>query len=170
MRAAASRMLINDLVVALYAALHQHSGALLGDQTKQQLSQPGLYDATRYGLVTVPCRCWALSRCASNMSCTMIRCNRYGVWAPAPAPNSEADFLLLHSVLESLSTGQGGRHLFRGAHNPPLARPRARKAAPPAHLNDPARARRPPPASHACLVPSISDPSWRAQAGQASTH
>ena len=142
-------MLINDLVVALCAALHQHFGALLGDQTKQQLSQPGLYDATRYGLVAVPCRCWALSRCASNMSCTIIRCNRYGVWAPAPAPNSEADFLLLHRVL---STGQGGQDLVRGARNPPLARPCARNAAPSARLIGKARARRPPPTSHARLA------------------
>ena len=91
----------------------------------------------------------SLSRCASNMSCTMVRCNRYGVWAPAPAPNSEADFLLLHRVL---STGQGGQDLDQGARNPPLARPAAQNATPPAHLIDQARARRPPPTSHARLA------------------
>ena len=93
----------------------------------------------------------SLSRCASNMSCTMVRCNRYGVWAPAPAPNSEADFLLLHCAL---STGHKvhGQDLVRGARNPPLARPRARKVASPARLVDQTRARCPPPTSHARLA------------------
>ena len=126
-------MLINGLVVALCAALHQHFGAFLGDQTKEQRSQPEWYDVAVYGLVAVPCACWALSQCASNKSSTVIRCNRYGVWAPALAPNSEADFLLLHHVLP---TGQGGQDLVRGARNPPLARPRARKAAPHVRLID----------------------------------
>jgi len=73
----------------------------------------------------------------------------HGVRAVALAPNSRADYLLL---LQVLSTGQGGRDRRRGARNPPHPRPRARAAAPPARLIDPARARRPPPASHTRLA------------------
>ena len=65
-------MLINDLVVALCAVLHQHFGAFLGDQTKEQRSQPEWYDVAVYGLVAVPCACWALSQCARLKSSTMI--------------------------------------------------------------------------------------------------
>ena len=67
----------------------------------------------------------------------------YGVRAVALAPNSRADFLL---KLFDGATGQGGQDRVRRCARTPHKRPRARAAAPPAHLTEPARLRRLPPA------------------------